>query len=242
MSSKLFIQCHHGDSNKTLIILPHAGANPSTYLAVLRRIPLNLNSYILSLPGRTFTSHEEVYTDFKKLFTDILNWLASFKGQEIFLLGHSMGALFVYELVKHLEGNNSYNIKAFALSAIKVPDHRFRSVKLSGLPSEEFQKHIEKYHQPPEMIQSQKVIYEAYLRTLKNDFSLIDSYDGQIQFYKNKAKAYILGGTEDSLATEEDLMRWTEILENTEGPLLYQGSHFYIFKHFKDILQQLVGF
>ncbi|MGZ3749151.1 MAG: thioesterase II family protein, partial [Pseudobdellovibrionaceae bacterium] len=50
----------------------------------------------------------------------------------------------------------------------------------------------------------------------------------------------VFGGTKDSQVSLEDLKKWHPLVETKKDPLLYEGYHFYIFKHMNEILNELL--
>lgn len=228
LQNDLFIKCLNSAKERSLFIFPHAGASPASYVATLKKIDIDVNVYVLSLPGRLFQTKDDAITDFNVAMSLINEFIEAHRCEETYLLGHSMGSLFTYEVVKSFCLQQINSLRAFAISALKVPDHRFKSQKISFFEDSDFKKHIEKYHFIPDEIKNNPVYYSEAITTLKNDFKIIDSYQQPLQFVNTAAKAYIFGFEQDVIASSEDLIKWTEYFKNVEGPMLFPGGHFQI--------------
>jgi medium-chain acyl-[acyl-carrier-protein] hydrolase len=240
MQNEIFIKCLNSSSNRSLFIFPHAGANPASYGAALKKSNLDMNVYVLSLPGRLFQEKKNVFISFSFVFEKLLFFFKKIKDQQVYLLGHSMGCLFTYELAKHFQKNDSSSLAAFGLSAIKVPDHRFRSQKISQYDDFKFITHVEKYHFIPEGVKANPVFYSDLLETLKNDFKIIDSYQQPLSFLNNSAKAFIFGFENDPISPPDDLLKWTEYFSKYEGPIILPGDHFHFLESLPLIFDKFI--
>lgn len=240
ISEKIFIKCISSETDRNLFIFPHAGANPASYIAILKNLKLDLNVYILSLPARLFQDKKNALTDFGITLSMINEFMLSFQSSEIYLLGHSMGSLFSYEVAKNLAFNNKTSLKAFGISALKVPDHRFKSFKISEFDDQNFKNYIEKFHFIPDDIKNNSSYYIDAISTLKNDFKIIDSYRNKLEFLNLEAKAFIFGFENDNVASIEDLIKWTEYFSKVQGPIVFPGGHFQIFDSLGAIIQRLL--
>lgn len=246
LQNELFIKCVTSSNNKSLFLFPHAGATPASYIAVLKKMNIDCNVHVLSLPGRLFQDKKTAFIDFNHAITTIKSYIDNFtqknKDHEVYLFGHSMGSLFSYELAKYLSFNHVTLLKAIAISSLKVPDHRFRSLKISLLDDKKFMSYVEEFHFIPDEIKSQPAFYSDVLNTLKNDFKLIDSYQEPLKFLNTiTAKVIIYGFEQDKIAPTEDLIKWIQYFKQVEGPIIFQGGHFHIFDNLEVMLKKLIS-
>jgi surfactin synthase thioesterase subunit len=241
MGENLFIKLNQENKDKNIFVFPHAGANPATYVAEFRKLKGDFCVHVLSLPGRTFQNKDNALINFNQTFELIWNYVQQFAGNKNILFGHSMGALFVYELVKKIELEAKINIHSFGLSALKIPDLRFRKSKISELNDADFKKYLVKNDMLPEALIKEPLLLNDSIQTIRNDFKIIDSYGGNINLFKNKTKGYILGGEKDLLATPDDLYQWHELLDNIESPVIFNGDHFYLFNNLGLIMSKLLA-
>lgn len=240
----LFVKCLTFSNDKHLFIFPHAGATPASYIGTIKRMNIECNVYVLSLPGRLFQDKAKAFVDFHQTLAAIkvsieshINGVAA---PEIYFFGHSMGSLFSYELAKYFSLHKAQSLKTFAISSLRLPDHRFRAKKISLLDDKEFINYIETFHFIPDEIKNQPSFYADVIKTLKNDFKIIDSYKEPLRFFNSKSKAFIFGFDQDSIAPAENLIRWSEYFSESQGPILFSGGHFDILKYLDVMLKKIV--
>lgn len=233
----LFLKANTVVSDNKMFFFHHAGGSATQYLSFFQKINAPVEVYILNLPGRSFESKSHAYIDFSILMRNVRSEIVSVNAHKIYLLGHSMGALMVYDLVGYLETICESNLLTFGISALKAPGLRFRKKKISHLSDLEFLREVESFQPFPENIKNHKEALALILETLKNDFKIIESFQSSGKFIDNKSRGFLFGGQSDSIVKEKDLLEWYEKLNFAEAPIVYPGGHFFIFQH----LQQMVN-
>lgn len=241
-TAALFIKLNKIESNKKLFIFPHAGGSVLQYTPLLATIASAHEVYVLNLPGRSFDSKEKSYTDFQTLMDAIYKELGFLKStDEAFLLGHSLGGLIVYDLVRYFETNHKGVLRAFAISSVRAPSLRSRAHKISHLPDSEFQIEIEKIQALPDTVKNQKQALSSVIETLRNDFKLAESFPStKMNLFDNRARGYLFGADHDSIVSEDALSEWIEKLNFQSEPQIFPGDHFYIFKALPQIVSLLL--
>lgn len=235
--NSLFIKISKSASKQKLFFFPHAGGSASQFVSIFNSLNIPCELYILNLPGRSLESKPNFYTEFATLMNDIYREMKFEEGEKVYLLGHSMGSLLVYDLVKYLETSQPGRLIAFGISAIRAPNLRFRKSKMTHLSDPDFLNAIEVFQPLPEVIKRNKVALELTVRTLKSDFKIIESFPPSGTYFANKAAGYLFGGTDDKSVTEDELAEWFEKLNIDGGPILFPGDHFYIFKNMDAIIK-----
>ena len=117
----LFTKTNTVISNYKLFFFHHAGGSVAQYLPLFNSLNIPIEFYIMNLPGRSLESKVNSYTDFTKVMLDIRSALIFKPNDKIYLLGHSMGSLFVYDLVKYIETTQPGCLVSFGISALKSP-------------------------------------------------------------------------------------------------------------------------
>lgn len=238
-ANEIFIKCANSSEKKNLFVFPHAGASPASYISAIKKLQLDLNVFVLNLPGRLFQTKEKALVQFDSVKQVIIHFLQHYEDQQNYFFGHSMGSLFVYELIKHYHDRRLSSQWKFGICALRPPDHRFKSFKISELSEESFAAHVEKNHFIPEEVKNNPNYYLDFISTLKNDFKIIDSYSGSLNYIDTESIISIFGFEEDNVAPPEELLLWTQIFKKTQGPDIFPGDHFQIFSHLEKILSLL---
>ncbi|MBN8538621.1 MAG: thioesterase [Deltaproteobacteria bacterium] len=235
----LFTKTNKVISEHKLFFFHHAGGNVAHFLSLFNSLDISIEFHIINLPGRGMESKGNSYTDFNTLMQDIQTALVFKPNDKIYLLGHSMGSLFVYALVKYIEKELPGQLVSFGISGLKAPGLRFRKNKISHLPESEFLKSIELVQAIPEVVKKQPAVLSSIVETLRNDFKIIESFPASDDYFSNRSLGYLFGGHKDTLVSEDDLAEWFEKLNFHQGPTLFPGDHFFIFNHLKTLIQTL---
>ncbi|MGZ3803981.1 MAG: thioesterase II family protein [Pseudobdellovibrionaceae bacterium] len=225
-----------------LILFHHAGGSGAQYFPSLKPWTSRLEIYCLDLPGRFFRLNESPFTDIQNLISVLKDQIGRLPTLPTYFLGHSFGALIAYELAWQFAEASSLEILGLGLSALRAPspetllNHR----RLCALNDEELLQAIEKFTELPSLVKKEPAFLGLTLKALRNDFAIMASYQLPHAHQKLNLPSLVFGGTKDSQVSLEDLKKWHPLVETKKDPLLYEGDHFYIFKHMNEILNELL--
>jgi surfactin synthase thioesterase subunit len=213
-----------------LIFCPHAGGSSLGYLRLQDACPLDVDLFILDLPGRNQFFEESWPRPWQDIIRVLSPEVIKDPRPTIFL-GHSFGALIALELA-HVFSLQKRPL-VLGLSGLNAPTkNRLKSRrKISRLPDVEFAQEIGKFHE------GNLVLPPAFLHIIKSDLKMLDDYSPTP---KNRMPSLVFGGSEDQLTSLNGLSDWGELVDLKSPPKIYAGTHFsYILESIQPIIEQL---
>ncbi|MET8183323.1 alpha/beta fold hydrolase [Streptomyces sp. NPDC005336] len=118
----IVVQGNLRDTTEAVVFLPPAGSVTSPFLSVGALLPPSLPALHCELPGRGRLPHDEAPASVSAAvdrWTDDLTALLP-EGR-LHLFGHSLGALFAYELAARIEDHPRYEVVGLSVSGAREP-------------------------------------------------------------------------------------------------------------------------
>ena len=217
-----------------LFCFPFSGGGASIYRSWPEAMGNEIEVRAVQLPGRESRYHELRETNINVLVKNIVKALESYQDKAFAVFGYSLGALLAFEVCRELRKQNmDVPIHLFA-AAMRAPQTPRVHPPLSPLPDEKFLQQVEYYYQPQDEAWNNPELRELFLPVLKDDIALADNY-----VYRDEMPLLcpidVFAGAQDLGAPPQLTKRW---LEQTSDKMIYhsyQGGHFFINKHLKDI-------
>ncbi|MCP9956152.1 MULTISPECIES: thioesterase II family protein [Streptomyces] len=211
-----------------LLCLPYAGAGASLFHAWQPQVPPGIRLAPLQLPGREERTDEEPFRDAASAVRALLpEAVAAAAGhRRVAVLGHSMGAVLAFELVRALEERTEIPVAHLYVSGSPGPCHG-RAESTADLDDEAFLAAVERLAGYRHAAFDVPELRELLLPLLRADVALHETYrplaDAPVE-----APLTCLRGDLDSLVTAEDAAQWSRA---TTGPFTYRepsGGHMYL--------------
>ncbi len=214
----------------TVLAIPYAGGDKYAYRALESLKPRGVDLVVLELPGRGTRSAEARLRDIAAMTRDLLAQTEALElSGPYVLVGHSMGAILAYELMRAmLDEGHPMPQKAY-LSSIAAPSVA-RSRFISHLPSAEFWEIITKYNGMPQGILDNPGLRSYFEAVLRDDFAAIEKYRpsyGQVEALP--VNIQVSHGDKEELALEH-IMAWQQTSLEPIEIKAFSGSHFFIFE------------
>lgn len=112
-----------------VVFLPPAGSVTSPYLPIGARLPPALPALHCEVPGRGRLGHDEAPAS---VTAAVDRWWADLAalvpGGRLHLFGHSLGALFAYELTARVETGSRHEIASLSVSGAREPGSAARTL------------------------------------------------------------------------------------------------------------------
>lgn len=209
---------------KKLICFPCAGGNAQSF----EKLGQKISCAVISVE---YSGHWSRYTEpqYDSIETCIESQLIELKKQicvddEIFLLGHSMGAVVAFEVGKKLLAMG-YQIKRLFLLACLPPDETKRSV-FEFQNDESIKKFLKKIRQISDKVLNSIFFVENLLPPTKNDLNIFAA------FIRNYSKSEPIGcniiclyGDQDSLV--DTMEGWNKYTSISMKEYCLSGGHFF---------------
>lgn len=211
-----------------LFCLPYAGGSEAMYYSWKKHLDPTINLEAVKLKGRGKRHGESFYKDLDDAIEDIFsNIKDKITYNEYAFFGHSMGAIFIFELYYKLRKENLKMPAHIFFSGQDAPCVRKKVIKKHMLPDDEFLDEVIKLGGTPKEILENKELFEYILPILRSDFKLVENYVYREREDKIECDVTVFGGKEDDITIEE-LFAWKNHCDRGFKVYTLEGDHFFI--------------
>ena len=225
-------------ANLRVIAVHSAGADASMYNKLFSNInnKENLDLISLQLPGRSYRFKEPLGSSFSEVVESIYVELRSLIKDNIptIFLGYSMGAAISFELALKFQ-ISGLPVHKLILCARYAPSYEHSTLNRGNLSDEELKNIILDLGGTPTEILNNKALMDYYIKIIRSDFSLIDSYKRSGDF-KVKCPIYALAGVYDKEAPLKGVEKWSEFTTCKFKLFLFEAGHFFIHSQYDSFL------
>jgi medium-chain acyl-[acyl-carrier-protein] hydrolase len=151
--------------------------------------------------------------------------------QSVAIFGHSLGALFGFELARELGGLCRHLfVSGMSAPHVRSRETRASSGRLSAASDEQILAEVARWNGglPPELIEPE--LLEILLPRIRGDLALAESYD-----YRPgppvEAPVTVLGGTSDRHSSRAAVDAWCEVAQNVAAMHWFEGDHMFLRQH-----------
>ncbi len=232
-----------------LICFPFAGGGPSVFRDWSRGLPASIEVVAAQLPGRGARMSQAPHTLIGPLVSEMARAIVPLLDRPFAFFGHCMGALIMFELVRHLRRENLPLPRHLFVSASPAPngylipvldpatgrylDERPGSgrtvIPIHALPLDAFVEVLRFLDfGPTRALLDDPALLRLLVPTVQADFEVCDTYSYDREPLLTMPLS-VVGGDEDPFATRENLDRWRQ---ETSGPFEIcsrPGDHYYLF-------------
>jgi len=156
-------------------------------------------------------------------------------GNRFAFFGHSMGALISFEMIRQLRRTHRLKATHLFVSGCYAP-HIPDPNPLYSLPDQEFVEELKRLQGVPPAELDNTELMQLMLPTLRADCLVTETYA-----YKSdvplECPITVFGGTEDTIASEEDLAQWQRHTTGQFSQHIFPGKHFFFDTAEAEILQ-----
>lgn len=225
-----------------LICLPFAGGGSQSFLKWGKAFERDIELFLVDYAGHGRRFCEELTDSFESTLEDIFKQISGCTDSEYAIFGHSMGAIYAYELTKLIEKRNMRKPARVFVSGTGAP-HTPEKKILSPLPPAEFMHEIYEFGGMEEDICGEPELMELFYPVLLNDIRNLENY--RIE-HKDAPRERIsvpltvLCGKLDREFTKAEAEQWKEYTERETDIQEFEGNHFFIFDE-KEKVCELIG-
>ncbi len=190
------------------------------------------NFYTLEYPGRGKKIKLPLMDNIHQITNDVFNDLSVPPNTPFYFYGHSMGTLTAYLLIKELTHKKLPLPSHLFVSARGGPSSLIKNIR-HNLPQDKFWKKIKDLGGCPQEILTNQDLMLFFEPILRADLKAIETYE-----YKSSEPFNIpitvLLGKNDSVSHEEAML-WQKETSQPIDIHYFDGGHFFIFDHIKEI-------
>ena len=159
------------------------------------------------------------------------------QGAELYLFGHSMGAVVAYETASLLEREYSIHLRALFVSAFTSPDVPIEE-GIADLGDEALAAEICSHGNVPEEFLRRPALLKLFLPKIRADYRLIEEYRDSLHHVLD---CPIIGffGQQDELVTPETSEGWADYTTGSFFRCYFPGNHYYYYDHPEEITEEI---
>ncbi len=207
-----------------IICFPHAGGTPAAFARFREHCPVDVDLLGVCLPGRLWRYKEPPAKDFVALVHAMVDALLPAMVPYAFF-GHSVGALFCFEVTRELQRRRAPLPALIVISAYRAPHLPVRA-PLSALSDDDLLEMCVPKTSGLTPVQARNIV----LHQLRADLILGEHYI----YVPDKTVPLLcpilaLGGTQDTLVSAAELEAWRGYTQQPFSLHLYTGDHFYAY-------------
>lgn len=210
-----------------LICFPHAGGGPSMYASWPRALPPEIELCAVQCPGREGRLGEPPVTSWEELVDRLSEALTPWTQDRFILFGHSLGAIFAYEIACRLSLKQRGRFTQLFVSGCRAPHLPLEEPFVHGLPKPDFVQALNRLDGTPAEILQCPELLEHFMPALRADFLLWETYR-----YRRgdplTEPISVYGGRQDALVTAPMLHAWRRHTSSTFRCAMFDGGHFFL--------------
>jgi medium-chain acyl-[acyl-carrier-protein] hydrolase len=190
-------------------------------------LPAEVEVAALRLPGRENRLRETPLPDMDSLIEAIVAGTSGFFDRPYAVLGHSMGALVGFELVRRLRASKVDQPVLLIASGHRGPHLPYPDPPIRDLPRDEFIEQLRRYNGTPNAALQSPELMDLMLPTLRADFSVCETY-AYVDGPPLACPISAYGGLEDPDVGRSDLEAWKRHTSGAHVVRMFPGDHFFI--------------
>ena len=227
------------DAACRLFCFPHSGGGSARYFTWAKLLSARFQALPIQLPGREMRYQEEPYTRLDRLVDDLFPVVRQYLDKPYVLFGYSLGAFIGFELAREIRRRGLPQPDAFFVCAAPSPEKEPGRPFLHQMSDADLLHRIRtRYGGIPEPILREKELLDIYLRIIRADFEMVETYAYEAQ-RPFDFPIQVFGGERDTMVGEEDLAGWRAHTSSGFSIELMPGDHFFINENQDALLQKV---
>jgi surfactin synthase thioesterase subunit len=225
--------------NKSLriVALPYAGGDKYAYRSLERETPDWIEFVCLELPGRGMRRKEGLLNNMDQIAADYYRQLEALDHSIPYvLMGHSMGALSAFEVLRRISPYGNKLPSFVYISGCLAPSV-FQARIITHLPGTEFWMEIKKFGGIPEQLFAYPEMLNLFEPIFKSDFSVLENYKYQPLLTPLKTEVHLRWGRSEP-HPEQQYVLWKNDLQLSSVNQM-DGGHFYILERASEVWEDI---
>jgi surfactin synthase thioesterase subunit len=210
-----------------LVCLPHAGGSAAAYAAFPAGLPRGVEVVGVELPGRGTRHDEPPLRSLDAVVMGVAGALAELPARRWAVLGHSLGAIVAFELVRRLRRDGGPAPELLIVAAREGPHLPLARDPVHELPDEGFLTALDHLGGTPPEVLDEPELMAAAMPALRADFAISDTYE-HVEGEPLGVPILALGGRDDPDVEPARLEAWEEHTTAGFSSTVLPGGHFFV--------------
>ncbi|NWO06495.1 MAG: thioesterase [Alteromonadaceae bacterium] len=210
-----------------LVCFPYAGGDSSIFKEWGKFFGKDVAIYAVQLPGRGLRASEELSQKLMTITQEIYQEVSNTLEGDLFLYGHSNGALMALDLACTFHSYKNKALKHLIVSGKNFPDtsEKLSSITSASTPEKVKSLLIDYGATPSELLESPEFL-SYYLPIFQSDIVLTQNYSYPFS-YPLRCPCSFINAIDDELVIQSQLHHWKNVTEHLK---IYdtEGEHFSI--------------
>jgi medium-chain acyl-[acyl-carrier-protein] hydrolase len=209
-----------------LFCFPYAGAGASIFRTWHSFMTSEIEVCSLQLPGRESRIKEPLFTDLVPLLPALTSALIPHLDRPFIFFGHSVGALFSFEVarrLRHLQKPQPSHLFVSGRDAPQLPV----LTPIHQLPDSEFLAELHRYNGTSANVLQHAELMQLFLPILRADLAINENYVYADDTPLN-CPISVFGGQDDAIAPPDSLAAWRDHTSSNFSLRIFPGDHFFL--------------
>jgi medium-chain acyl-[acyl-carrier-protein] hydrolase len=215
------------EAERRIFLFPYAGGGPAVFHKWASEFTDSIEASIVHYPGRGSRFNERPFTSLNSMVDEISSVIPPLLDKPFAFLGHSMGGMIAFELVRRLRQNGFPQPEALFISACRAPQIPNLQKPIHALPEEQFLTSLRSFNGIPAEVLKDRELLGLTLPTLRADFEMYETH----QFVPGvplDCPIIVFGGRDDPRVSSGQLEGWRELTRSRFEARFFDGGHFFI--------------
>ncbi|EKX68900.1 thioesterase domain protein [Streptomyces ipomoeae 91-03] len=226
------------DADCELVCFPHAGGSATYWRPLAVALAPAVDVSAVQYPGRLDRLREAPLEDLHLLADLIVEALGPPGDRPRALLGHSMGASLAYEVAVRLARLPGGEPDLLVLSGRRSPTAARRRSRDQPLDDADLVARIRRLGGTDSLVLDDPELLELVLPALRGDYRALASYE-DTPGRPLSCPVVALTGDRDPETSVEEVRSWAEHTSGDFRTRVFEGGHFFLNDHAKDVIELL---
>jgi surfactin synthase thioesterase subunit len=223
-----------------IFCIPHAGGSSLSYLKWKLYLNKEIKFVPLDYPGHITRSKEALQDDFYLVLDDLYRTLSKeiASGEEYAIFGHSIGAVFAYELYNKIEAAGE-RLPVGLIFSGRWPPYLQKDDEWKHIDYEEFKARFPIGEDLYNMNRINEELGDYYYRIIYNDLQLLNSYTPGVQPCRISTEISVIWGTEDKSVSYREVCVWKQAAGGKINFKAIEGTHMFPTENVEETVEMI---
>ncbi len=219
---------HGSEAPRRVICFPYAGGGSAVFKDWQTALGVGVEVLAVAPPGRDHRHRDPAMASMDELMAALVPHLISLRPKPTTYFGHSLGGLVAYEAARRVLSLGDRSVTKLVVAATQVPGSpSIMRGSVADMTDDQFLSEIIALGGTPEEVVNEPELLRFFLPQLRADFELYECYQ-PARTSPLRIPIVGLAGTDDHLATPEQVARWVDFTVTIFRNSVIPGGHFFL--------------